>query len=262
MPRLAADRTTHLTPQEIATEALRQFDAGPNEPSIRSLAAALGVAPAAIYHHYASQAAIWQKACEMVWAEASVETLKIVPHPFRSDPVDVLVAAGLGTRRAWMRHHRLAPYMAANPESNPVAAEALGLLASVFEAMGMTSKEAGEAFHSYASFMVGAVLFAAANRTANEQLASAERLRRGRYRSVPTERTATHASEAARAEVDAMMELALVDPQRDEDLFVSGLRRLIVSLAADRGGSGKPKPKRARTAHAKSVTLRGRAPQR
>jgi hypothetical protein len=39
MTRLPTDRDTHLTPGEITAEALRQFDNGEAEPSIRGLAA-------------------------------------------------------------------------------------------------------------------------------------------------------------------------------------------------------------------------------
>lgn len=253
MPRLAADRSTHLTAEEIATEALRQFDAGPAEPTIRSLAAALRVAPAAIYHYYPSQAAIFQKAIEQVWKEASVETLRIEPHPFRADPVEVLVAIGLGTRRAWMRHHRLSRHLAGTPEANEFARNALGLLASIFEAMGLTPEEAGAAFHAYATFMIGAVLFAAGNRSVNEQLVAEGRLRTGPFHTDPTERARTHSSAPTRAELDHMMELSVIDPERDEELYVAGLRRLVLSLA----GAGGPAP-----AKPGSMLLKGRAPKR
>jgi AcrR family transcriptional regulator len=126
--RLAERRKTHLTPEEIASEALRQFDAGPDEPSIRSLATALRVAPTAIYHHYESVAAIYQAAVELVWNEAVAESLKIVPAPFKADPREVLVAGGLGTRRAWLEHFRLAPHMAATPEASEFTANVLGLM--------------------------------------------------------------------------------------------------------------------------------------
>jgi len=252
MPRLAADRSTHLTPEEIAAEALRQFDAGPAEPTIRSLAAALRVAPAAIYHHYPSQAALYQKVVEMVWNEASVETLRIEPHPFSADPVEVLVAIGLGTRRAWMRHHRLSRHMAGSPEANEFTRNALGLLASIFDGMGLTTEEAGAAFHAYATFMIGAVLFAAGNRTVNEHLASAGGLRTKAFHTDPTERARTHASAPTRAELDHMMELAVLDPERDEELYVAGLRKLVLGLAGERR-----RPRARRT----SVTLKGRTPK-
>ena len=253
MPRLAADRSTHLTPEEIAAEALRQFDAGPAEPTLRSLAAALHVAPAAIYHHYPSQAAIFQKACEMVWNEASVETLLIEPHPFSADPVDVLVAIGLGTRRAWMRHCRLSPYMTGNPEANEFTRNALGLLASIFEGMGLSPEETGAAFHAYATFMIGAVLFAAGNRSVNERVVAEGGGRTRAFRTEPTERAGTHSSAPTREELDHMMELAIVDPERDEELYVNGLRRLIESLA--------PRRRRRRATRATTVNLKGRPPR-
>ena len=66
MTRLAAGRTTHLEPEEIARETLRLFDEG-SDPSIRQLATALNVTPSAIYHHFDSRAEIVQAAVEMVW---------------------------------------------------------------------------------------------------------------------------------------------------------------------------------------------------
>jgi AcrR family transcriptional regulator len=248
MTRLAAERTTHLTQPEIAAEALRQFDVGPTEPSIRSLAAALRVAPTAIYHHFPAQAAIFQAAVELVWNEATMEMIRLVPHPFSSDPIEVLEAAGLATRRAWLAHHRLSRYMAATPEGNQFTSNALGLLGSVFERLGLEGEAAAEAFHSYATFMIGAVLYAAANKTANEQLAAEGRDRRGRFRTAPTELAASHSSERTRLSLDNVTDVAIVDPQRDEELFMTGLRRLIASLTA---GGGRPPT---------AVDLQGRAP--
>ena len=71
MARIAKGRDRVLTRAEIATETLRQFDESPEAPSIRALAAALGVAPSAIYHHYESQAGIVQAATELVWEEVA-----------------------------------------------------------------------------------------------------------------------------------------------------------------------------------------------
>lgn len=67
---LPKGRQTNLTPEAIVDEALRQFDEGTGEPTIRSLAAGLGAGPSAIYHHFPSRAAIVQRAVERVWGEA------------------------------------------------------------------------------------------------------------------------------------------------------------------------------------------------
>ena len=70
MARLPEGRQTNLTPEAIVDEALRQFDEGTGEPTIRSLAAGPGAGPSAIYHHIPSRAAIVQRAVERVWGEA------------------------------------------------------------------------------------------------------------------------------------------------------------------------------------------------
>lgn len=224
MSRLAAARDTHLTRAEIAEEALRQFDAGPGEPSIRSLAAALRVAPAAIYHHFSSQAAIYQSAVDLVWAEAAVETLRIAPLPLAADPADVLVAIGVATRRAWFAHHRLSRHMTATPEANELVTNTLGLMAALIERLGLQGEDAGVCFHAYWSFMLGAVLFTAARKTANEQL---DRGSTGEFRAAHTPDVQRGSSQRTRDSIDAMMNLSTTDPARDEELFAQGLRRLI-----------------------------------
>ncbi len=229
MTRLAAKRDTPLTPAEIAAEALRQFDAGGDEPSIRSLASALKVAPSAIYHHYASRADIVHAAVALVWDQATTELLELVPMPFDADPTEVLVAAGIATRRGWLAHYRLAPYMAATPESNEFVTNALGLLANVLERMGLEGDRAAAALHTYSSFMIGAVLFAAARCAANEQLA-ANGDGRSTQRFEARSSGVGNASDGTRASIATVMDVSVTDPKRDEKLFADGLERLVVSL--------------------------------
>jgi AcrR family transcriptional regulator len=232
VPRLAADRKTHLTRAEIAEEALRQFDTRTREPSIRGLAGELRVAPTAIYHHFPSQAAIHQAAVELVWGEAATRLLDLVPKPLAADPEDVLVAAGIATRRAWLAHHRLARYMAATPEANEFTTNALALMANVFERLSLEGDHAARCFHSYASFMIGAVLFAADRVSANERLepgtgADADN---ALLHAAHTSGADRPSSERTRLSIDAVMDLSVVDPARDEELFVEGLRRLVQSF--------------------------------
>jgi AcrR family transcriptional regulator len=233
MTRLAADRETHLTPAEIAEEALRQFDQREREPSIRSLAAALRVAPAAIYHHFPSRTAIYQAAVELVWAEAAAELFRLVPKPLEAEPADVLVAAGLSTRRVWLTHYRVAPYMAATPEANEFVANSLGLMATVFERLELEGDDAAACFHSYASFMIGTVLFAAERKAANEQL---ERHSGAggddRFHTAHTPAAQRRSSKDTRISIDEVMDLSVVDPAHDEELFERGIRRLVESFLA------------------------------
>lgn len=232
MTRLAIKRNTPLTAGEIAAEALRQFDKRSTDPSIRSLAGALDVVPAAIYHHFSSRAAIFQAAVELVWGEATAELLALVPKPLEADPVEVLVMSGIATRRAWLAHPRVAAYMAATPEANEFTDNALALMGALFERLGLRGERAAAAFHSYATYMLGGVLFAAARKAANEKLAHP---RAGgapgqRFRSQPRPDTERRASRETRLSLDRVMELSSLDPRGDEELFGQGLRRLIESF--------------------------------
>jgi AcrR family transcriptional regulator len=233
------NRDTQLTREEIAAEALCQFDAGPGEPSIRSLAAALRVAPTAIYYHFPSRGAIVQAVVELVWGQASAELLAIVPAPLDADPVELLVAVGIATRRAWLAHHRVVPYMAATPEANEFTDNALGMLAVVFERMGLEGERAAFAMHSYAAFMLGAVLFAAMRKGADERLLGGDdKSDAGRFHSRPTPDAARLSSERTRIAIDEVMDVSAVDPARDEQLTANGLRRLIASLTAPAAPAG------------------------
>jgi AcrR family transcriptional regulator len=226
--RIAKGRDRVLTREEIAAERLRQFDTGAEPPSIRALAAALGVAPSAIYHHFESQAAIVQAATELVWEEATRDFLSVFPDPYSEDPGEVLVAAGIATRRAFGRHYRIAPFLAASPETT----ELLGLLAVVFERLGLRGEDASVSFHTYASFTIGAVLFAATRRVANEQLGIAGKTGRPRRRGGG----APEAQAGARRALDDAIDIPATDPARDEELFAAGLRRLIQSFTPAHDG--------------------------
>ena len=224
MTRLAAGRDTHLVPAEIAAEALRQFDAG-TEPSIRGLAAGLKVKPSAIYHHFASRDAIVEAAVDLVWAEVTTEFAGLQEHPLEAPPVDMLVAAGIATRRVWGRHHRIAPYMAGVPDTTELQSATLALVGNALERMGLDGEEAGAAFHAYSSFTAGASMFAALRRIATED--AGDRHPTGRYHSLDTPAAQFLASPEVRAQLDAMVDLSAADPDRDEELFAAGLRRLL-----------------------------------
>jgi AcrR family transcriptional regulator len=221
MARIAKGRDRVLTREEIAAETLRQFDTGAEPPSIRALAAALGVAPSAIYHHFESQAAIVQAATELVWEEATRDFFAAFPDPYSEDPAEVLVAAGITTRRAFGRHYRIAPFIAASAETTGFMTEVLGVLAVVFERLGLQGEDASVSFHTYASFTIGAVLFAATRRVANEKLGIARKRRQQRSAGGP---------------LDDAIDIPATDPARDEELFAAGLRRLIESFTPAHDG--------------------------
>lgn len=215
--RLARGRKTHLTPGEIAAQALAQFDSG-QDPSIRSLAAALGVAPTAIYHHFPSRSAIVDAALGLVWLEASEEGYRLIEAGEAGDPTGILVAAALATRRAFgHNHHRIAPYIASTPGANAQLAANLGLLAAAFEPLGLRGAEAGRAFHAYGSFAIGSTLVLAARLNVGEAGGAAPA-------------TADRPGDDTRGALEEMVDLSYSDPERDEALFVDGLRRLIAGF--------------------------------
>jgi AcrR family transcriptional regulator len=232
VPRLAQGRVDYLTAEEIAREALRQFDEGaPRPSSVRRLADALGVSPTAIYYHFATQAQIVEAAVDLVFAEATEELFVLLPNPFDEslDPAEVLIVSGLVTRRAFMRHFRIAPYMAAAPLATEWLSTTLGFMAVILERLGLRSEDAAAAFHTYASFVLGAVLFAATRRLANEELQAS-----GAEGAPASFSTAglTPAGEytETRLALDYVVGVSVSDPQRDEDLFALGLRRLVNSF--------------------------------
>jgi hypothetical protein len=88
----------------------------------------------------------------------------------------------------------------------------------------------GGAFHSYATYMLGGILFAAARKAANDQLVwPADGSGRRLHPQAPPdgERRPDHET---RLSLDRVMELSSLDPGGDEELFAQGLRRLIESF--------------------------------
>ena len=226
MTRLAAGRTTHLERDEIAKATLRLFDEG-RDPSIRQLAVALNVTPSAIYHHFDSRAEIVQAAVEIVWREIIEEVAGMVGSPFESDPVETLTALGLVSRRAFIRHHSITPYMAGIPRAEELSALGLAMFASVFERLGLSGRVAGEAFHAFASFCFGNALYAASRLAADEALGSDH----PSHEELETMRVAAGidgtSTAETRLEVDSVLDIFEKDPERDEELFKAGLARLL-----------------------------------
>jgi AcrR family transcriptional regulator len=217
-----------LTLATIVDEALRQFDEGTGEPTIRSLAAGLGAGPSAIYHHFPSRAAIVQRAVERVWGEAMANLLELIPRPLGAEPREVLVACGLASRRAWLAHFRLCPYLAASPEGDDFTRDALGAMAALFEGLGLEGDQAAAAFYAYGTFMLGSILFAATRMIANEQLA--ERAQGGPVRTEHRPVMARRSGEATRRSLDRVIAISVTDPAKDEELFVDALRGLVEGL--------------------------------
>jgi AcrR family transcriptional regulator len=233
MARLADNRDSPLTAPEIAAEALRQFDGEGPEPSIRLLARALDVTPSAIYHHYESHAAIVQAAIDLIWQEAAEDVLRQIPDPFTADPREVLFTAGIATRRAFGSHPRTAQHVAADWNPSEALTAVLALMVNVLERLGLSGTRFEEAFHGYASFVLGNVLFAAARNTAWARRPESQSLP---FTPAYDEDAKARSSEDGRRRINAIMSISAVDPERDEQLYSRSLERLIDGLTSDTNG--------------------------
>lgn len=167
MTRLAKGRTTHLSAQEIATEMLRLYDEGPGEPSIRSLATALGVTPRAIYHYFDTRAELVEATMTLVWEEAIRDVLLEIADPVVDvgDPVEFFVISAVCTRRAFGRHNRLAMHMGMNIQPSSRLSGVLAIAGSAFEQIGVTGDRAGLATYSFMTFLLGSILIEASRWT-------------------------------------------------------------------------------------------------
>ena len=227
MARMAAGRTTHLTREEVAREALALFDDG--EFSMRALGSRLSVSPAALYNHFENQSALVQASVSLVWDEALAGFVADIADPFGdgADPVEFLLVAARAARRAFIRHYRIAPNLALPPaESDSRLAGALAIFASLLESAGLEGQDIGDAFYAYMTYTLGAILYRAHRRLASERL--------GVDPDVPTfssaaarPRDAPAASTETLEGVDRAIAATDSDEETEERLFEVGLLRLL-----------------------------------
>ena len=94
----------------------------------------------------------------------------------------------------------------------------------------LSGEEAAHAFHSYGSFAIGSTLVLAARLNLGTPTAVS---------AAPAPTVGEGPREATRRALEAMMDVSCADPERDEQLFLDGLRRLIASFTPR--GDGAPK---------------------
>jgi AcrR family transcriptional regulator len=161
--RLATNRDTYLEPEEIAAEALRQFDAG-GDVSIRQLASALQVSPAAIYHHFESRDDIVLAALGLVWEEVFAQILTSTTDFVPDDPRQFLIDGALATRRVFGRHYQIARLATMTPKPDPRLSGGLAILGVMFERLGLNGEQAGAALWAFATYTIGSILISASRR--------------------------------------------------------------------------------------------------
>jgi AcrR family transcriptional regulator len=226
---MAAGRSTHLTKEEVAREALALYDAPESSFSMRALAARLHVSPGALYNYFESQSALVQAAVSLVWEESVVDFLTMVPDPVGEpgDPVEFLIRAAVCARRAFSRHHRIAPNLALPPsDGDSRLAGGLAIFGSLLESAGLEGEGIGEAFFAYTTYTLGAILYRSERRVASEGF--------GMDPGVMSFSTAAARPQDAPSAMPATLEgldrtIAITEANEDveERLFVLGLRKLL-----------------------------------
>jgi AcrR family transcriptional regulator len=224
---MAAGRTTHLSKEEVAREALTLFDGG--EFSMRALGARLAVSPAAVYNHFENQSAVVQAAVSLVWEESVAAFLAEIADPIGEpgDPVEFLILAAICARRAFSRHYRIAPNLALPPPvGDSRLSGALAIFGSLLESAGLEGEEVGNAFYAYTTYTLGAILYVAHRRLGSERLGiDADVASFSSVEARPD--NAPIASVATLEGLDRAIALTEADEEAEERLFALGLRRLL-----------------------------------
>jgi AcrR family transcriptional regulator len=226
---MATGRSTHLTKEEIAREALALFDAPERTFSMRALAARLHVSPGALYNYFDSQSALVQAAVSLVWDETVVDFVAMVPDPVAEpgDPVEFLICAAVCARRAFSRHYRIAPNLALPPpQDDSRLAGSLAIFGSLLESAGLEGDDIGEAFFAYTTYTLGAILYRSQRRVASEEFGMEPGVTTFTTESVRPD-DAPAATPATLEGLDRAIAITEGNEEAEERLFAFGLRKLL-----------------------------------
>jgi AcrR family transcriptional regulator len=229
LARMAVGRTTHLTKEEVAREALALFDEPDVGFSMRALATRLHVSPGALYNYFEDQAELVQAAVSLVWEESIADMLTIVADPVGDpgDPVEFLVAAAVCARRAFGRHYRIAPNLALPPpQGDSRLAGSLAIFGSLLESAGLHGDDVGEAFFAYTTYTLGAILYRSHRRLATERFGVDPDVH-GFSSAAARPDDAPAAAPETLDGVDRAIALVDSDEEAEERMFAAGLRRLL-----------------------------------
>lgn len=226
MSRKAKGRSSYLTADEIAKAALRQFDTSPQALSMRALAAALGVSPASIYHHFPNEEAVIRAAMALVFEEAVNDFLAGGPQPpsWTFEPIDFLVRSAVCLRRAFLHHYRIARNIGMSPDPSERMSDAIAVYGQAFERLGLSGERAAEALFAWGHFVYGSILIS------SSALVSAERWHETR-RPFSSEATrgvnAPEISDTTSKSLDAVLSSTFAATDHEERLFITAVQRLV-----------------------------------
>ena len=209
MARLANNRDTYLSREEIVREALTLFDAT-GDVSTRKLATALNVTPTAIYHHFADKRQLVLAVVDAIWAMAIEDLAEQVGDPtaFEGDPEEFFVRAALSVRRAFAPHPDAALYIGMSADPSPEIAFVFEVIASQFVKVGVPPEQVEQAFYTYTTFVLGSLLLVASRLSSDEYL----------------QRKAKKKGEEAAAPAPENLDV------EDEALFTAGVRTVLAGL--------------------------------
>jgi len=124
--------------------------------TIRRVADHLGVAPMAIYRHFANKAELIGEMLDRVWWQGFIPTDE---RP--ADPVDSIVEAFCRVRRHLLDHGEVAMLVAARPQPSEILLRNLDDMLNRFTLAGFDEHHIHQAFVALGSYTLGAVSFEA-----------------------------------------------------------------------------------------------------
>lgn len=159
----------NLTKESIQRAALAIVDSsGLESLSIRSLAAALGVTPMAIYRHYPNKAAI-----ELDLVDLVVGDFAVTSHSKRK--LDIwLLETFLRMRNGLCRHPGIIGLLERGLYTGPNAITVMEEVIGRLRKSGMEEGDALQLFYTLISFTIGSVVLGNASKVAAELLPQAE----------------------------------------------------------------------------------------
>ncbi|MFF5290467.1 TetR/AcrR family transcriptional regulator [Paractinoplanes globisporus] len=138
-----------LTEREIVDAALALLDAGGAEAaSIRRIAAAVGVAPNAVYTYFPDKAAVERALVERI--------LEDVQAPAEGDWRPAVEALAIGLRSRLVAHPGAVPLMLGGPMDGPHALRLGELLLDLLAASGLDAASAARASYTLMVYVLGA----------------------------------------------------------------------------------------------------------
>ena len=204
-----------LTREQLVDAALEIIDASGLEAcTMRRLGERLGVDASSLYHHVASQAALFDLVADRIMGSVPV------PPPLEAgdDPVDAIVTGCRGYYTAMTSHPKAVRLLVERPLRSALVGDPFERLVEAFFAAGFTPTQALSANGIIGCFLIGAAQNHASQLLVHEYAAD-----------VDVERLTAMAA----GHPNFMRLMAEAEPTTFDDDFERGVRALVRGLLAD-----------------------------